>query len=167
MTRHAYPASAMVGDYLRAAAGLVPTTALLATVPASTVGVAVLGSLAAIFAAFGLRTALRHGTRLVLCDAELRAEGPHRTTIIWAELDRMKLAYYSTRRDRRAGWMQLELGTGRSRLRLDSRIDGFDELVRRSARAAAERGLPLTEATLSNLQALGIRVPNMAAGDAR
>jgi hypothetical protein len=166
MSRHAYPASAMLGDYLRAAAGLVPTTALLASVPASTAGVAVLGGFAAVFAAFGVRTALRHGTRLELTETELRVEGPRRATIVWAELERMTLAYYSTRRDRRAGWMQLSLGTGRTRLRLDSRIDGFDELVRRSARAAAQRHLALNDATLTNLQALGVRVSQMAAGDA-
>ena len=46
----------------------------------------------------------------------------------------MKLAYYSTRRDRKSGWMQLELGAGGARVRLDSRIAGFDRLVRRAAR---------------------------------
>jgi hypothetical protein len=167
MTRHVYPASAMAGDYLRAAAGLVPTTALLATLPASEVGVAVLGGFAAIFAAFGLRTALRHGTRLELTDTELRAEGPRRTTIIWAELDRMKLAYYSTRRDRKQGWMQLELRARRARLLLDSRIEGFDELVHRAALAAAERDLPLNDATLTNLEAIGVRVAELATGGAR
>ena len=30
VTRHAYPASAMVGDYMRAAAGLVPTGVIFA-----------------------------------------------------------------------------------------------------------------------------------------
>ncbi len=51
----------------------------------------------------------------------------------------MKLAYYSTRRDRRDGWMQLELRAGASTIRLDSRIDGFAELVERAALAAAAR----------------------------
>ena len=36
-TRHAYPASAMVGDYLRAAAGLVPVGVLFATLPVGAV----------------------------------------------------------------------------------------------------------------------------------
>jgi hypothetical protein len=157
----------MVGDYVRAAAGLLPTTALLATMPASTVGTSILGGFAAIFAAFGLRTALRHGTRLELSETGLRAQGPYRTTIIWAELSRMTLAYYSTRRDRREGWMQLDLGTRRARLRLDSRIAGFDELVRRSALAAADRGLPLSETTLTNLRAIGVRVPEAVTGDTR
>jgi hypothetical protein len=158
-TRHVYPASAMIGDYLRAAAGVVPTGLLFATVPIGAVAGAILGSFAAIFAVFGLRTALRHGTCLEMTETELRARGVWRGTIAWAELDRMRLAYYSTRRDRSSGWMQLELASGGRRLRLDSRIDGFDQVVRRAALAAAARGLELTEATAANLQALGIRLP--------
>jgi len=158
-TRHAYPASAMVGDYLRAAAGLVPVGILFATLPVGAVAAGVLGSFAAIFGAFGLRTALRHGTSVEMTDTELRAQGAWNRTIAWAELDRMKLAYYSTSRDRRSGWMQLDLRAGGARVRLDSRIDGFDQVVHRAAAVAAARGLPLNEATWSNLQALGIHVP--------
>ena len=158
-TRHAYPASAMVGDYLRAAAGLVPVGILFATLPVGAVAAGVLGSFAAIFGAFGLRTALRHGTSVEMTDTELRARGLRRSTIHWDELDYMRLAYYSTRRDRRSGWMQLDLRAGGARVRLDSRIDGFDQVVHRAAAVAAARGLPLNEATWSNLQALGIHVP--------
>jgi hypothetical protein len=158
-TKHIYPASAMIGDYLRSAAGLVPTGMLFATVPVGAVAGAVLGGFAAIFAVFGLRTALRHGTSLEMTKTELRARGPWSGTIAWAELDRMKLAYYSTRRDRASGWMQLEVAAGGRRVRLDSRIGGFDQVVRRAAIAAAARGLELNEATVANLQALGVRLP--------
>jgi hypothetical protein len=68
----------------------------------------------------------------------------------------MKLSYYSSRRDGRAGWMQLELRSGSAKLRLDSRIEGFTELVEVSARAAAARGLSLSASTLANLQAVGL-----------
>jgi hypothetical protein len=159
VARFSYPASAMAGDYLRAAAGLVPTSLILATVPVGTVAAVVLGGFAAIFGVFAIRTALRHGTSLEDSDGELRALGPRSATIAWDQLDRMKLAYYSTRRDRKSGWMQMELGAGRTRLSLDSRIDGFDRLVRHAATIASERDLALSEATATNLQALGIRVP--------
>ena len=162
-TRHVYPATAMVGDYLRAAAGLVPTGVVFATEPVGTVAATVLGSFAAIFGIFGLRTVLRHGTSLEMTETELRAYGAWPSRISWAELDRMKLTYYSTRRDRRSGWMQLELGAGGTKVRLDSRIAGFDRLVRRAAEVAADRGIELNEATLDNLQALGIRLPEFGA----
>ena len=67
----------------------------------------------------------------------------------------MTLVYYSTRRDRRDGWMQLELRSGWKKVCLDSRIEGFADLVSRSASAAKVRGLTLNAATSANLAALG------------
>jgi len=156
MTSYAYPTSAMYGDYLRAAAGLVPTAAILTTMPVGMVAATVMSGFVALFAVFGLRTILRHGTRFEMTGSALRASGLRRTSIAWGELDRMTLAYYSTRRDRQDGWMQLELRSGWTRVRLDSRIEGFTELVDMSARAARSRGLTLNAATLANLAALGV-----------
>jgi hypothetical protein len=156
VTYHAYPTSAMIGDYFRAAAGLVPATAMLAMFPLGSITTAVLGGFAALFAGFGIRTIIRHRTRLEVTGSALRATGLRRACIIWEELDRMNLAYYSTRRDRREGWMQLDLRAGRSRIRLDSRITGFAGLVEISAKAAEARGLTLSAATEANLGALGV-----------
>jgi hypothetical protein len=164
-SRHVYPMSAMAGDYARAAAGLVPSGLLLATVPVNTIAGVVLAGFAAIFGVFGARTALRHGTRIEMTDSELRAVGLWHQSIAWAGLDRMKLAYYSTRRDRHSGWMQLELGAGSARLRLDSRIEGFDAVVRRAAAVASARGIALNDATLANLEALGIKSPETGPAD--
>jgi hypothetical protein len=158
MTSHRYPASAMLGDYLRAAAGFVPATVILAAVPVGPVAEAVLGGFAALFALFGIRTMVRHGTRLEVSDSALRTTGLLKASIVWEKLDRMKLGYYSTRRDRRDGWMQLELRSGWSRIHLDSRIEGFGDVVQKSARAAEKRGLPLDTATLTNLAVLGVGV---------
>jgi hypothetical protein len=162
--RFSYPASAMIGDYLRAAAGLLPTVLILSTVSVGAVAGIVLGGFAAIFGAFGIRTALRHGTSVEVSDNGLQAVGLRPVTIDWADLDRMRLAFYSTRRDRKSGWMQLELGAGRARLSLDSRLDGFDRLVRHAAAAAAARDLELSDATAANLQALGIRLGESRVG---
>jgi len=157
MSYYDYPTSAMLGDYLRSAAGVVPATAILVTLPLGSITTTVLGGLAALFAGFGIRTIIRHGTRFEMTGSALRTSGLRRASIVWGELDRMKLAYYSTRRDRRDGWMQLELRSGRSSIRLDSRITGFTELVAVSARAAEARGLALNAATLANLATLGVR----------
>ena len=170
MTSYAYPASAMYGDYVRAAAGFVPTAAILAAMPVGTVAATALMGFVALFAVFGLRTILRRGTRFEMTESALRASGLRRTAIAWGELDRMTLAYYSTRRDRREGWMQLELRSGWTKVRLDSRIEGFAELVDKSARAATSRGLTFNAATLANLAALGVslhteRSVRDAAGD--
>ncbi len=136
-----------------------PATVVLALARAGPVATTILASLAALFALFGIRTALRHATRIDVSETGLRASGPLAAAIRWAELDRLKLAYYSTRRDRRDGWMQLELKGDGATIRLDSRIAGFNDLVERSALAAAARGVELSAATAANLEALGIKSP--------
>ena len=158
MTRYAYPSSALAGDYLRAISGLLPTVAVLAIAPVGIVSGMMLGALATLFAVFAIRTALRHYTSIELTEIALRASGLLQASIRWNELDRMKLAYYSTRRDGRGGWMQLELRAGWSTLRIDSRIEGFSELVSASTAAAETRGLSLDPATSVNLQALGVEL---------
>jgi hypothetical protein len=157
MIRYVYPTSAMLGDYARAAAGFVPTTAILATTPLGLTAAIVLGGFASLFAIFGIRTAVRHGTRIEMTETNLNASGLLPTSIAWGELDRVKLTYYSTQRDRRGGWMQLHLRSGPSQLRVDSRIEGFAELVKAAAKAAELRGLELDPATSANLEALGVK----------
>ena len=158
MTRHVYPASALAGDYLRAAAGFFPTIAALAIGPIGTVGGTMLGGFAALFAVFGIRTALRQCTSIEVTETALQSTGLLQASIWWNKLDRMKLSYYSTRRDGRGGWMQLKLCAGWSTLRIDSRIEGFSDLVIASAKAAEMRGLPMDPVTLTNLQALRIEL---------
>jgi hypothetical protein len=158
MTRHAYPPSALVGDYLRAAAGFFPTIAALAIGPVGTAGGMMLGGFAALFAVFGIRTALRQCTSIEVTETALQSSGLLQASISWNKLERMKLSYYSTHRDGRGGWMQLKLRAGWSTVRVDSRVQGFSELVIASAKAAEMRRLPLDPPTSANLQALGIEL---------
>ena len=68
-----------------------------------------------------LRTALRHQTRYVLGPDTLCVDGPAGTLVEWARLDRLKLSYFSTKRDRTGGWMQLSIGsTGGRQVKVDS-----------------------------------------------
>jgi hypothetical protein len=153
-----YPVRELAGDYLRAGAGLAATMGPLLFVPASPVMMWLLGGLAALFLAFGARTALRQMTVVRVDDAGITAIGPVGATIAWNDLGRLALAYYSTRRDRTRGWMQLSLkGAGRG-VRVDSTIDGFRDIALAAARAAERKGLALSPATTGNLAALGIEV---------
>ena len=71
----------------------------------------------------------------------------------------MKLSYFSTKRDRSGGWMQLVVGSAGGRaVKVDSSLDGFYDIVERAARAAESRGLELSRTTRSNLRSMGIFV---------
>jgi hypothetical protein len=68
----------------------------------------------------------------------------------------MKLAYYSTRRDRQKGWMHLTLKGGGKALGVDSSIDGFETIAETALDAATRRNLVLSDVTRANLDALGL-----------
>lgn len=155
-SRHRYPSRAVFSECACAALGLLFALGPFAVAPPLAPVAGVLAALAALFAAFGARALLRHRTCLHLSARGLTVDGPLPRHLPWARLTRCSLGYYSTRRDRRGGWMQLKLEAQARRLRIDSRIEGFETIVRRAADAARARGLAFDPATVENLRALGI-----------
>lgn len=155
-TRHRYPVRTVVFEYVQSAVGMAFTFGpLAATTPLPAV-TGVLAALGALFFIFGVRTVIRHNTVVELSDEGVVARGLKPATVRWDELSRLKLSYFSTRRDRTGGWMQVRLkGAGRT-LRVDSTMEGFDRLVARSAEAARARNLELEPTTVQNLAWLGL-----------
>ncbi|USG61174.1 hypothetical protein NBZ79_18620 [Sneathiella marina] len=82
--------------------------------------------------------------------------GPINRAIKWEELGGFKLSYYSTRRDREAGWMHLKLKGKGLGLGIDSTISEFDELVKLAHVAASMNGVVFDASTIRNLRALRI-----------
>lgn len=153
---HRYPARAVGADYVRAFAG-----AAIAWGPIAIFGVAppmvyILGGIGTLFLVFGVRTFVRHLTRFEVSTHEIRVIGPGRAVLRWQDLESMTLSYYSTRRDRRGGWMQLKLKGANRALRLDSTIEDFPVIARYAFRAAQENHLALSRQTLANVAALGL-----------
>ena len=154
-----YPRQTLWADYGRAIAGVVLCGAplLLLDVNRWLGAVLLLGFV--LFALFLGRTVLRHRTRYRLGPDTLCADGPAGTLVEWGRLDRFKLSYFSTKRDRSGGWMQLAIGSiGGGTLKVDSSLEGFHDVVERAAQAAEAIGLPLNDATRVNLKAMGITV---------
>ncbi len=153
-----YARPALYADYARAAVGVAICFLPLLFVASNTVTLALAG-LGALFLLFGARTALRHATQIVADDSGIAARGPFGGRIAWERLERLKLAYYATRRDRKGGWMHMTLaGDGRT-LRLDSSLDGFNDVARLAARAGATNNLEVSPATRANFAALDISLP--------
>ncbi len=154
-----YPRQTLWADYLRAAAGVVLCGMPLLLLEVNPWLAAILAGGFILFGLFFLRTALRQKTRYVLGPDTLCADGPAGTLVEWQRLDRMKLSYFSTKRDRTDGWMQLSLGSAGGRtVKVDSSLDGFYDIVERAARAAEATGIELSVATRTNLHSMGISV---------
>jgi hypothetical protein len=152
-----YPWQAMVPDYVRAAIGMLFAGMPLMLVEMPLVVTGVLAFLVVIFAAFAVQAGLRHATKILVSARDIRAL-PMGVRLDWDRLTRLRLAYFSVRRDGRRGWMELKLRSGRRTLRIDSRLEGFTEVVRQAAAAASEGCVQLEPTTLSNLANLGIAV---------
>jgi len=152
----AYPHRALLADYARASAGLV-FAAIVLFLPLHWALSIVFGAIAALLLGFGLRTWLRQRSRIELSETGIAVAGPWPRRIDWAELAEFRLRYFSMRRDRKHGWMELTLKGKAAKLSIESQIDGFETIVEQAARAAA--GLDIDEASLVNLGALGIAAP--------
>jgi hypothetical protein len=151
---HRYLPTPLISDYLRAAGGLAITGGVLLFVPLAPVMMAIFGGLAGLFLLFAARTAQRQGMRVEVTEDGIAAAGWGRVGMEWRELEGVRLRYYSTRRNRTKGWMDLQLRAGGRRLMIDSGLAGFEEIAERAHRVARDRGLPLTPATEDNFRFL-------------
>jgi hypothetical protein len=154
-----YPRQTLWADYIRAGIGTVLCALPLLLVDVNRWIGGILLVLLVLFAAFFVRTALRQRTRYRLSSDTLCADGPAGTLVEWSRLDRLKLSYFSTKRDRTGGWMQLSVGSAGGRtVKVDSALEGFYDIVERAAQAAETNRLELTVATRANLRSMGISV---------
>ncbi len=154
-----YPRQTLWADYIRAAAGAGLCAGPVVALDVNRWLELVFGAGFLLFGTFFVRTALRQRTRYILSAETLCADGPAGALVEWNRLDRLKLSYYSTKRDRSGGWMQLAVGSaGSGTVRIDSALDGFYDIVERAAQAAQANGLELSPATRANLRSMGISV---------
>jgi hypothetical protein len=158
-----YPIRALCLDYAGSGVGLATSLGLIVFIRMAEPVAWVVTAVAALFLVYFGRTVCRQLTRIELDEGGIRAVGPawvpSCAAIRWEDLRSLRLDYYSTRRDpegmsMQGGWMQLKLRDARRTIRIDSDVDGFAELVRAAAHAAARRDLALDPATASNLEAM-------------
>jgi hypothetical protein len=151
-----YSWRALLPGYAGSAIGLAFSLAPLALVhPAGPVAW-VLAAAAALFLVYFGRTVCRQLAYFELDQTGIRVRGPLGAAIRWADLRALRLDYYSTRRDREGGWMQLRLRDTQRTIRIDSELEGFVELVRVVVLEARRRGIDLDEPTRANLDVLGL-----------
>ena len=170
MTELRYPARALAGDYIRAGLGLAASLGPALALPADSLILYVLVPMALLFAVFGFRTWRNQITRVQIDGEGVSLFSPGRVSFAWRQVRSVGLNYYSTRRDRTGGWMQLTIkaadGDAERRIRLDSRLERFDEVARLAADAARTANLELSPATAQNFAAIGVDVSSLTAQEA-
>ena len=157
-SRYRYPLRALWSAYAGSGFGALASLGLIGFAQLAAPVAWVATAAAVLFLVYFARTVCRQLTHIELDEAGIRASGPAvgvpGAAIRWEELRSLQLEYYSTRRDREEGWMQLKLRDAQRTIRIDSELEGFAAVARSAARAAAARGLALDAATLANLDAL-------------
>jgi hypothetical protein len=159
MSVHRYSLQSLLGDYWRSAIGLIVAAGGLLLAPSTPHVLVICGGLTALFLLFTMRTIARQYSRTEVTEDAITHVGIRRTQLRWSDLDRAKLRYYSTRRNRAGGWMTLKLSGRGAGLAVDSNIDGFDAIAARAARAIADNRIGADDVTLANLAALGLATP--------
>jgi len=169
ISRHRYPVRSLWADYARAGTGLILTAGPLFLGDIFLVLRIILIVSIFVFFFFGLRTFIRNTLMIELSSQGICARGPFAKApftrmIAWADLQDLRLNFYSTRQDHEVGWMQLCLTDGQRQIKLDDRIENFDTIVRQAATAAQEHSIRLGTSTVENLSALGIDERNISPG---
>ena len=156
-----YSLASLAGDYFRSCIGLALTALPASQLPSNSVGLWLLSGFAVMFAALALHTLRRQTTRIVMTDDEIELS-PGGGSIKWKEVREVKLSYYSTRTDRKNGWMQLTICSGNRKVRIDSRIDSFQTMASTVLDHTRHSNVLLSETSSSNFEALGLSPSSQA-----
>ena len=155
---HRWSAAALSGDVVRGAIACGAALFLLLLVPIASIVFFVVLASNVVFGLYLASTLSRLRSTVEVDDAGLRLSGGllGAKAIKWAELRRFELRYFSLRRDRKEGWMDLRLHGSGQTIVLDDRLDRFHEVLARAWEAARAAEAGVSDATHANLIAAGI-----------
>jgi len=148
-----YPPEALFLDGLRASFGLIIAFGPLIFLDVGRPLAVVLGGVGLVFLWFGFRVLAQCVVSITLSKDGLMCRGMGRSFLAWEDLTGLSLAYYAPMRRRQAGWYQLTLSGASRSIRLESTLDGFDEVLRLARLAADRAELVLDPSTRDNLAA--------------
>lgn len=152
---HHYAVTSLLGDSVRALVGIGATLGPLAFLDVVWPLIIVLGSLAAVFLAFACRV-VGHGLcSIELSDHGIAKHGPVGRSLAWPDVTALKLAHYAAPKRSKSGWYLLTLAGGGRVLKVESTIEGFDDIVTAAVSAARRRGVAIDTVTQENLKGLG------------
>src|SRR5262249_9690097 len=162
MAVYRYPSGRILADYFLGIGGAVMCALLLAVGSGSRFVLILFGGLTAVFLLFTIHTARRQSLRIAADADGVRMSGGWVRSLRWDEVEAVTLRYYSTRRNRKGGWMSLTLRGRGQKIAIDAQLEGFEAVARRAGEVAAARALPLAPATLSNFSSLDIGLKSIA-----
>jgi len=107
-----------------------------------------------LFTFFAVRTVFRQKSSYYFCDEMLHEDGIFSKKLNMDDLKVFKIRYFSTRRNREAGWFQIKMIANDVKIVVDSSLNGFDDIVKKAILAAEKNKLDLDATTNANLQVI-------------
>lgn len=158
MKRQKYLFSSILSDYLRSMLGLTVCGFLIIVSGVHIVVLYILGMLILLFVTYAIRTVCRHFTSIsfdrdclqVYIGVWLWRE------IKWSRVAGIKMRYFSTRRDKTGGWLQLIVLDGDTKISFDSHLENFAVFAERALSIAVEKKLSLNPTTLENFKSINL-----------
>lgn len=152
-----YERVGVLGDVLRGSLGAVIVITPLFTLELHVAMQLLLGALGGLFGWFALRNVMRLKTTITATGDALIIKGWTSEHLAWDDLTRYQARYFSTRRDRSDGWLQLTLWRAKGRtINIDSGLHDFDQLAEHVAFHGKRKDLVVDDATIENLIAIGV-----------
>ena len=155
MTEHRHTIHTIGSDYIRAGLGLAVTGFPILFLPTTGPVYWTLIFLVFLFVVYTGNVIIRHASVIELRNTGILVSGPLSRSMRWQDLEEMRLGYFSTRRDGSQGWLQLVLKGSGVKIRIESTLTGFTDIVKRASKAASDQGLNLSPTTAGNLKLLG------------
>ena len=154
--------NALRGDYLRGAIGLFVTVGLVVAATKITIFQYIFAAGALLFLGFFLRTAQRHLTTFSFSNDTFQANGPLGKNISLPAVIDIRLRYFSTRKDRtgEGGWFELTIQDPKSKISVDSTINGFDQIMQHCVDIIHQNKLAPSETTIENFSSAGFPLQN-------
>ena len=144
-----------MGDYIRSFIGLLLTALPATQLPVNAFGFWLCLTFALMFLGLAVNTFYRQMSHIVLTDERIEFfPGPN--IMSWESVREIKLSYFSTRTDRKDGWMQLTIDSGIRKLRVDSRIDDFHTLAATALEKTKYSNVVLSDTSSRNFESLGL-----------
>lgn len=152
---HRYPIASLVLDGLRSASGLTLTLGPLLFLDLVWPLAVAFGGFGVLFLVFTFRLLEQALSSIERSAVGLVRHGPRPLTLLWSELGSVRLSRYAVPRRAAEGWYQLTIRSDSGTLTIDSTINGFEDLVRKTIEAAEEQALNFDPVTTENLRSLG------------
>jgi hypothetical protein len=158
--RFHYPLRNLWPDYARAAAGFALTMLPLPNaIGGNVIVLTIVLALAVLFGSFGITTFLRHKSIVAADELGIWITGLRGKALRWDEIAEVDMRYFSTRREKDKGWMQLRLSGKGQKLKVDSNLEDFDGLIRHVVTAITRHDLVVTPIGKENLASMNKTVP--------